>query len=124
MAFRTDRCEVTKKIDAYGKKIGACGDTIELFLTIKNNRIERVSFKTDGCISTRACANTISILVEGKTIHQAWEMTPGKVINYLKVLPKEFEHCAELAVVALHRALANFQEIKQSPWKKLYHKNR
>ena len=124
MAFRMGRCEVMKKIDAYGKKIGACGDTIELFLTIKNNRIERVSFKTDGCISTRACANTISILIEGKTIHQAWEMTPGKVINYLKVLPKEFEHCAELAVGALHKALANFQEIKQRPWKKLYHKNR
>ena len=97
-----------KRIDAYGKNKGVCGDTIEMFLNVQDNHIERVSFKTDGCMSTRACANTISILIEGKTIHQAWEMTPGKVINYLKVLPKEFEHCAELAVGALHRALANF----------------
>jgi len=124
MAFRTNRCEVTKKIDAYKKKIGACGDTIEMFLTIQDGHVDSVSFKTDGCMSTRACADIVSILIAGKTIHQAWEMTPGKVINYLKVLPKEFEHCAELAVGALHRASANFQEIKQSPWKKLYHKNR
>ena len=122
MAFRTDKCEIASHPDGYGKNTGVCGDTVEIFLTIINDRIKWVSFNTDGCINTRACANTIAMMTEGKTVREAWEATAEKVICYLETLPPEFEHCAELAVGALYRALTDYRRVKKDPWKKLYQK--
>ena len=120
MAFRTDRCEVLENPDGYGRNKGVCGDTIEMFLTVKDGRIQWVSFDTDGCISTRACANTVAMMVEGKTIAEAWKITAEDVISYLETLPEDSFHCAELAVGALYLALADYRSNRKDPWKKLY----
>lgn len=120
MAFRTDKRGHMKNPDGYGKRTGECGDTVEIYLAVSNDRIESISFDTDGCINTNACANTLVFLAEGKTPAQAWEITPQKVIDFLETLPEEHTHCAELVVGALYLALSNFHEIKQAPWKKLY----
>ena len=71
-------------------------------------------------MNTNACANTVAQLVEGKKITTAWEITPEDVIDYLETLPPEQFHCAELAVGALYRALADYNALRQQPWKKLY----
>jgi nitrogen fixation NifU-like protein len=120
MALGTDKRERVTNPDGYGKRTGECRDTVEMFLTIRNNRIQSISFDTDGCINTNACANTLVFLAEGKTIAQAWGITPEKVIDFLETLPEEHAHCAELAVGALYLALVNFQECKHAPWKRLY----
>jgi len=123
MAFRTDRCEIVTNPDGYGKNTGDCGDTIEIFLTVANGRIQWVSFDTDGCINTRACANTVAEMVEGKNISDAWSITTEEVISYLETLPEESFHCAELAVGALYLALTNVRMNARDAWKKLYQKN-
>ena len=120
MAFRTDRREVIKQPDGYGKRTGDCGDTVEMYLTIRSDRIQAVSYETDGCLSTNACANTVAELIEGKDVGSAWELTPEDVIKYLETLPPENTHCAELAVGAFYLALRNYQEFKRDSWKKLY----
>jgi nitrogen fixation NifU-like protein len=91
---------------------------------VRKNRVHSVSFITDGCINTHACANCVAFLAEGKSIAEAWEITPEKVINFLETLPEENTHCAELAVGAFYLALVNFQEFKHAPWKRLYGKRR
>jgi len=121
MAFRTDRREVIAHPDAYGKRTGDCGDTVEIYLSIRNGRIQSVSYETDGCLSTNACANTVAELIEGKDVGSAWELTLEDVMKYLETLPSENTHCAELAIGAMYRALRNFLEFKRDPWKKLYH---
>jgi nitrogen fixation NifU-like protein len=123
MAFRTDRCEIITTPDGYGKNTGDCGDTIEIFLTLRNDRIEWVSFITDGCINTRACANTVAQMAEKKSIEDAWQITAEDVIAYLKTLPEESFHCAELAVGALYRALADAKRQMRESWKKPYQKH-
>jgi nitrogen fixation NifU-like protein len=122
MATRTDKRRLMKDPDGYGKRTGICGDTVEMFLTVRQNKIHKVFFVTDGCINTHACANCVSFLAEGISIPEAWEITPEKVINFLETLPDEHTHCAELAVGALYLALVNFQEFKHAPWKRLYGK--
>ena len=122
MAFRHDRRERVQDPDGYGKLTGECGDTVEMFLCIENGRLQTVSFDTDGCINTNACANTVSHISEGKTIEQTWEITPEDVIGFLETLPEENYHCAELAVVAFYTALANCQELQRNSWKKPYQK--
>jgi nitrogen fixation NifU-like protein len=123
MAFRTDRCEIITTPDGYGKNTGDCGDTIEMFLTLRNDRIEWVSFVTDGCVNTRACANTVAEMAEKRSIEEAWKITAEDVIAFLETLPEESFHCAELAVGALYRALADARKQMREPWKKSYQKH-
>jgi len=124
MATQMDKRRIIKDPNGYGKRTGECGDTVEIFLIVQKNRIHSVSFITDGCINTHACANCVAFLSEGKSIAKAWEITPEKVINFLETLPEENTHCAELAVGAFYLALVNFQEFKHAPWKRLYGKQR
>ena len=122
MTFRHDRRERLQNPDGYGRRTGECGDTVEMFLGIKDGRIQSVSFDTNGCINTNACANTVSHLAEGRTFDEGWEITPDKVIEFLETLPEGNYHCAELAVGAFYAALANYQELQRNSWKKPYQK--
>ncbi|HSQ83123.1 MAG TPA: iron-sulfur cluster assembly scaffold protein [Desulfobacterales bacterium] len=124
MATRMDKRWIIKDPDGYGKRTGECGDTVEMFLIVRKNSIHSVSFITDGCINTHACANCVAFLAEGKSIAEAWGITPKDVIDFLETLPEENFHCAELAVGAFYLALVNFQEFKHAPWKRLYGKQR
>ena len=123
MAFRTDKREIIKNPDGYGKITGTCGDTVAIFLTVRGGCIQSISYDTDGCINTNACCNKVARLVEGKTIKEAWQITPDNVLDYLETLPPENTHCAELVVGAFYLALANYNELKKAPWKKLYQGN-
>lgn len=117
MAFRTDRRETLERPDGYGKRTGECGDTVEMFLTVRGDRIVSVSYDTDGCMSTNACANTVAELAEGKSVEEAWEINTEDVVRYLETLPPENFHCAELAIGAFYLALANYKDIKRNPYK-------
>lgn len=120
MAFRTDRRETLKPCDGYGKKTGDCGDTVEFFINTDEQKISAASYMADGCLNTNACANTVLNLIDGKTIDQAWEVTPEMVAEYLQTLPEDHFHCAELSVGALYLALADAVKIQQASWKKMY----
>ena len=120
MAYRHDRREKIENPDGYGKRTGQCGDTVEIYLTIRDGRIRSVSYQTDGCMNTNACANTVAELAEGREVEKAWEISTEDVIAYLETLPPQNNHCADLAVGALYLALANYQEFQRQPWKKLY----
>lgn len=121
MAMRTDRHEAPANPDGYGKRTGDCGDTVEMFLIFRYGRIQNVSFRMNGCINTNACANTVAHLAEGKSLEEAWKITPADVINYLETLPKNHYHCAELAVGAFYLALAEYGRLNRSApyrWRK------
>jgi nitrogen fixation NifU-like protein len=107
MAFRTDRRERLEDPDAYGKRTGVCGDTVEFFLTLRNGFITNVSYEIDGCMNTNACANAAAEMIEGKYVENAWDVTPEKLIVFLETLPPQNYHCAELAVGALYLALSD-----------------
>ncbi len=110
MAHRTDKRERIEAPDGYGKRKGQCGDTIEMFLTVRDGRIQTASFEANGCLNTSACANTVVMLAEGKTIEQAWKIMPENVVQYLETLPSKEAHCAELAVGSFYLALSDFQK--------------
>ncbi len=120
MAFRTDYHEIVNNPDGYGRSSNECGDTVEFFLKVRKDKIESISLGINGCINTNACSNAVASMAEGKKVSQAWGITPEKVREFLETLPPHEFHCAELAVRALRKALANFLEFKQAPWKKLY----
>ena len=120
MAFRTDRQETLHKPDGYGMKARSCGDTVEFYLMVNDDRIRSISYMLRGCINTNACANALIELGQGQTLNQAWRISPTDIAAYLESLPQDHLHCAELAVAAFRRALADARESRRTPWKKLY----
>jgi nitrogen fixation protein NifU and related proteins len=120
MALRPDYRERIEHPDAYGKRTGDCGDTVEFFLMIDHGRIRRIAIDVHGCINTNACANALIELAREKLLEEAWKINPEDIENYLETLPPDHKHCAELAVGAFYLALANYRELKSSPWKKMY----
>lgn len=87
---------------------GTCGDQIEFYIVVENNRITDIKFHTDGCVYTSACGAMTCNLVIGKTIQEALGASAGQVITELKVLPKSHIHCAILAVSTLYKAIADY----------------
>ncbi len=124
MAFKPDRMEPLAAPDGVGHHTGECGDTVAMFLKLHGDTITQVAFQVQGCMNTIASANAVAELIEGKPLDAAWEVTPEKVIAFLETLPKGHHHCAELAVGALYRALADLRSKQQHPWRKMYGKGR
>ena len=105
MAFRTDRRERIESPDGYGTHTRQCGDTVEMFVTIKEGRVETVSYDMRGCLNTNACINAVVELSEGRSVEEARGLSAEEVFNYLETLPGDSYHCAELAMEAFHLAL-------------------
>ena len=120
MAFCADFLETLCDPDGYGKNVGDCGDSVETYLSVTNDHIEGIYFRIEGCINTRACANAMAHLIQGKSTGEAWALTPQHVIDYLETLPEESHHCAELSCGSLYKALANVRSNVRDPWKKNY----
>jgi nitrogen fixation NifU-like protein len=94
---------------------GVCGDTVEMYLTIKDGRIDDIKFMTDGCGATIACASYVARAVKGKTIEDALLMKPEDVDSYFEGLPDESKHCAKLSIDTLKAALNRYEIKEQKP---------
>ena len=88
---------------------GSCGDTMQFFLKINNDIIEKVNFITDGCGATVASGSQITMMVEGKSLEFAEKLKPIDIDNALHGLPDDHKHCAELAVTTLHHAIEKYK---------------
>jgi nitrogen fixation NifU-like protein len=93
--------------DGHAVVCGPCGDTMEIFLRLKESLIEMAAFMTDGCWPTVACGSALTTMVRGMTLDQAAEIDSTDVISALDGLPAEHVHCATLAVNTLREAIAH-----------------
>jgi nitrogen fixation NifU-like protein len=120
MALRTDKREILRNADGYAKTARECGDTVEIFLIVRNGRIHSASFETDGCLFAVVCANAAVHLVQGKTLLEGLALSPENIVDYLETLPPDEYHCAEQAIQVLRLAIADARENERQPWKKFY----
>jgi nitrogen fixation protein NifU and related proteins len=120
MVSRTDRYGAQEKADGYGQACSACGDMIEFYLRLRAERLQLVTFQVRGCVHMVACGNSVSILSEGRSCEEAWQISAADISGYLQTLAREQYHCAELAVSAFLAALADCQRLRREPWKKMY----
>lgn len=98
----------------YQKRItGSCGDSVEMFVSIKADRINDMRFLTDGCGVAIACASYVTRTAKGKTVEGALRISEDKVDSYFEGLPEETRHCAKLAVEALKAVLQPFVNRKK-----------
>ncbi len=90
-----------------------CGDLMEFYVRVKDERIEDIKFKTFGCGSAIATASMITELAKGKSIDEALKITRQDVADELDGLPPIKMHCSNLAADALRNALNNYREKKK-----------
>ena len=86
-----------------------CGDLMEMYVRVKDDRIEDIKFQTFGCGSAVATSSMITELVMGKTLDEALEVTRADVADALDGLPPVKMHCSNLAADALHDAIKNWR---------------
>jgi len=90
-----------------------CGDLMEMYVRIKDDRIADIKFQTFGCGSAIATSSMITELVMGKTLDEALEVTRADVADALDGLPPVKMHCSNLAADALHDAIKNWRSGKR-----------
>jgi len=100
--------------DGYAKIKGPCGDTMEIFLKVKDGKITDCSFLTDGCGGSIMCGSMTVELTEGKKIEEVKGITQKTILDSLGGLPEDYHHCALLAANTLKEAL---KSIKTNPYK-------
>jgi nitrogen fixation NifU-like protein len=109
--------------DGQARVQGICGDTMEMFLRVKDDKIAECSFQTDGCGTTIVCGSVATELAAGKTFLEALgAVGAAEILRVLGELPDSSVHCAQLAAETLRRALADYLCRKNEPWKNRYRK--
>jgi len=88
-----------------GRLTGSCGDRMEIYLRIKDDRIEEARFFTDGCGSSVACGSVAAELAAGKDLEEAARIGGDTILLALGGLPEEEKHCAFLAAETLMAAI-------------------
>ena len=109
-----------KDAEGYGKFTGPCGDTMEIYLKIKDDRIYDAKFMTNGCGTTLACGSMVTSLCKGKTVPEAMHITSKDILNKLGGLPEENVHCSVLAANSLKKAIRNYLAEGKDSWKRFY----
>lgn len=107
--------------DGHAKVKGPCGDTMEIFIKMKDEKISECGFQTDGCATTIVCGSLATELAKNKSFAHALGLINADVIlKQLGGLPEPDVHCAQLAAETLQRALVDCLSKTKSPWKKYY----
>ncbi len=100
----------------------SCGDELEIFLNIEDDRITDVSFKGEGCAISKASTSLMTVAIKGKKIDQALKLTEQfkemirgnevaeelgdlSVLQGVAKLPARVK-CATLSWITLEQALA------------------
>lgn len=96
---------------AYGK-VGnpTCGDIMEMFIRIEDDKITDAKFRTFGCGSAIATTSMTTEMVVGMSLDDAMKLTRQDVAEELDGLPPIKMHCSNLAADALHEAIKNYRK--------------
>ena len=108
--------------DGLAIQTGICGDTLGIWLRVRDDIIKDISFVTDGCGTSIASGSMVTELAKGKSVAEGMEISEDDVLDALGGLPEDSEHCAVMASSTLKAAIRDYLAMKQEPWKKNYRK--
>ena len=98
-----------------------CGDVMELFIKVKEDKktgkkiISDIKFQTFGCVVAIANSSMITTMVKGKSLEEALELTKDEIVKKLGQVPPIKIHCSVLAVDALDEAIYNYMTKNNLP---------
>ncbi len=108
--------------EGHAKITGPCGDTVEMFLRIQDNKVTDARFLTNGCLTTIAAGSMACDLAIGRDIKGAFKISQELISESLGGLGEDSVHCALLASTTLREALTDYLTSKGQPWRSIYKK--
>lgn len=87
-----------------------CGDMMTMYIKVKDDKIEDITFKTFGCGAAIATSSMTTELAKGMSLDDAMGMSRQDVADALDGLPPVKMHCSNLAADALHEAVKSYKE--------------
>ncbi|MCL5238340.1 MAG: Fe-S cluster assembly scaffold protein NifU [Nitrospirae bacterium] len=91
-----------------------CGDAMQLFIKVENDKIVDAKFRTFGCGAAIAVSSMITEMVKGKTLDEALSISKEAVARELGGLPPQKMHCSNLGADALRKAIEDYRGKKKS----------
>lgn len=101
--------EITVSEERYGVSKGYF---LGLYLKIEENIIVKANFITDGCGVMIATGSQTTILIKGHSIEFAEKIKGEDIEKALTGLPKNEEHCLDLAIETLRSAIKKYKSRK------------
>jgi len=86
-----------------------CGDIMKIYLRIRDEVIEDVTFETFGCASAIASSSMVTEMVKGLTVEQALAISNKDVVKALGGLPPQKIHCSLLAEEGIRAAIEDYR---------------
>ena len=86
----------------------SCGDYLTVYLKVKDNRVEEISYLVFGCCASIATSSMTSVLAKGKTLEEALNIAEEDIVRALDGLTENKVHCSNLGVSALRNAIENY----------------
>jgi len=86
-----------------------CGDTMKIFIKVKNDIITEAKFQTFGCGAAIAVSSMITEMARGKTLDDALGITKESVADALDGMPPQKMHCSNLGSDALRKAIEDYR---------------
>ena len=86
-----------------------CGDTISLFIKVKDGNLEEISYVASGCLISVALASILSEKATGSSLKEIRAMTKNDVLKNLGLkLGPAREKCALISYDALMKAIDRY----------------
>ncbi len=91
-----------------------CGDEIEIFLRVKDGKIEKASFEGKGCVISQATASMLTEELKGKALKEVQRMEREDILDMIGVnLTHTRIKCAMLPLMAAKKAIIEYESKKE-----------
>jgi nitrogen fixation protein NifU and related proteins len=113
-----------KYCDGEGSATSPCGDSMWIWLRVRNGSIDDACFVSDICIGAVVSGSILTEMIKQRPIGEALTITGRDILRELGGLPEQFAHCAILAADTLKEALKDYRTFAKEPWKRAYQPKR
>ena len=84
-----------------------CGDSIDLYINIDENKVSNVKFDGKGCAICMACTSVLTEMIQGKTLDEVKNIQKDELLGELGL-----EHLIKTSPVRIKCALLSLKALK------------